>query len=103
MRDREEDEKNNKNTLVVKLGKEKAKKYHYLLILGSLCTAIVYVVVNYKTYYQFLFLIAFIPLIKNLITVANNNIIEELDGELKKVALSTFLFAILFGIGNTFF
>lgn len=103
LRDREEDEKNNKNTLVVKLGKEKAKKYHYLLILGSLCTAIVYVVVNYKTYYQFLFLIAFIPLIKNLITVANNNIIEELDGELKKVALSTFLFAILFGIGNTFF
>ena len=103
LRDREEDEKNNKNTLVVKLGKEKAKKYHYLLILGSLCTAIVYVVVNYKTYYQFLFLIAFIPLIKNLITVANNNITEELDGELKKVALSTFLFAILFGIGNTFF
>ncbi len=103
LRDREEDEKNNKNTLVVKLGKEKAKKYHYLLILGSLCTAIVYVVVNYKTYYQFLFLIAFIPLIKNLITVAKNNISEELDSELKKVALSTFLFAILFGIGNTFF
>ena len=103
LRDREEDEKNNKNTLVVKLGKEKAKKYHYLLILGSLCTAIVYVVLNFKTYYQFLFLIAFIPLIKNLITVAKNNISEELDGELKKVALSTFLFAILFGVGNTFF
>lgn len=103
LRDREEDEKNNKNTIVVKLGKEKAKKYHYLLILGSLCTAIVYVFLNFKTYYQFLFLIAFIPLIKNLITVAKNNISEELDGELKKVALSTFLFAILFGIGNTFF
>jgi len=103
LRDREEDEKNNKNTLVVKLGKEKAKKYHYLLILGSLCTTIVYVVLNFKTYYQFLFLIAFIPLIKNLITVAKNNISEELDGELKKVALSTFLFAILFGVGNTFF
>lgn len=103
LRDREEDEKNNKNTLVVKLGKEKAKKYHYLLILGSLCAAIVYVVLNFKTYYQFLFLIAFIPLIKNLITVAKNNISEELDGELKKVALSTFLFAILFGVGNTFF
>ncbi|MDG1399000.1 MAG: 1,4-dihydroxy-2-naphthoate octaprenyltransferase [Polaribacter sp.] len=103
LRDREEDEKNNKNTLVVKLGKEKAKKYHYLLILGSLCTAIVYVFLNFKTYFQFLFLIAFIPLIKNLITVAKKNISEELDGELKKVALSTFLFAILFGIGNTFF
>lgn len=103
LRDREEDEKNNKNTLVVKLGKEKAKKYHYLLILGSLCTTIVYVVLNFKTYYQFLFLIAFIPLIKNLITVAKNTISEELDGELKKVALSTFLFAILFGVGNTFF
>ena len=37
-----------------------------------------------------------------MITVSRNNIPAELDGELKKVALSTFLFAILFGIGQFF-
>ncbi len=45
---------------------------------------------------------AFVPLIKNVKTVANNTIPAELDSELKKVALSTFLFAILFGIGQIF-
>ncbi len=53
--------------------------------------------------YQFIFLVAFIPLIKNIKTVAQNKFPPELDSELKKVALSTFFFAILFGIGNTFF
>ncbi|MFK8061162.1 MAG: 1,4-dihydroxy-2-naphthoate octaprenyltransferase [Polaribacter sp.] len=103
LRDREEDKKNNKNTLVVKLGSEKAKKYHYFLILGALASALSYVFLDFKTLYQLLFLVAFIPLIKNMITVAKNKIPAELDSELKKVALSTFFFAILFGIGNTFF
>jgi len=39
-------------------------------------------------------------LLKNVITVSNNKIPAELDSELKKVALSTFLFAILFGLGQ---
>ncbi|MDP4703921.1 MAG: 1,4-dihydroxy-2-naphthoate polyprenyltransferase, partial [Polaribacter sp.] len=43
----------------------------------------------------------FIPLIKNLIRVAKNKNPSELDGELKKVALITFLFADIFGIVNT--
>ncbi len=40
LRDREEDIKNDKNTLVVKLGSVKAKKYHYLLILGALIASL---------------------------------------------------------------
>jgi len=36
----------------------------------------------------------------NIKVVAKNIIFSELDSELKKVALSTFLFAILFGIGQ---
>mgnify|MGYP003646778372 FL=1 len=103
LRDREEDQKNNKNTLVVKLGTDNAKKYHYSLIIGALITALIYVFLNYESPYQLIFLVAFIPLIKNIKTVAENKIPATLDSELKKVALSTFLFAILFGIGNTFF
>ncbi|MCI2227732.1 1,4-dihydroxy-2-naphthoate octaprenyltransferase [Polaribacter sp. MSW13] len=100
LRDREEDQKNNKNTLVVKLGSEKAKKYHYFLIFGALLCALVYVFLNFYTLFQLLFLVAFIPLVKNCFTVEKNIVPAELDSELKKVALSTFLFAILFGIGQ---
>lgn len=100
LRDREEDKKNSKNTIVVKLGVVKAKKYHYFLIFGSLIVILVYVFLNYKSPFQFLFLLAFIPLVKNVKTVYNNKIPSALDSELKKVALSTFLFSILFVVGE---
>lgn len=100
MRDRLEDTKHNKNTLVVKLGSQKSKIYHYVLIGVALLCAIAYVFLNYQSPKQFLFLIAFIPLVQNIIVVAKNIIHRELDTELKKVALSTFLFAILFSIFN---
>ncbi|WP_297802776.1 1,4-dihydroxy-2-naphthoate octaprenyltransferase [uncultured Polaribacter sp.] len=101
LRDREEDKRNNKNTLVVRLGIEKSKRYHYFLIFGALVAALTYVLLDFKTIYQFLFLVAFLPLLKNVKTVSQNKIPAELDSELKKVALSTFLFAILLGIGQT--
>lgn len=100
LRDRDQDKINNKNTLVVKLGEQKAKLYHYLLVTVSLVTALSFVVVNFTSIFQFLFLVAYIPLIKNCITVKNNTNPSALDSELKKVALSTFLFAILFGLGT---
>jgi len=102
LRDREQDKTNNKNTLVVKLGVVRAKKYNYFLIIGALITALIYTFLNFSSIYEFVFLVAFIPLVKNMITVSRNNTPAELDGELKKVALSTFLFAILFGIGQFF-
>jgi 1,4-dihydroxy-2-naphthoate octaprenyltransferase len=102
LRDREEDKKNNKNTLVVKLGLSNAKLYHYSLIFLALIAALLYVFLDFRSIYQFIFLVAFIPLIKNIVTVSKNKIPAELDSELKKVALSTFLFAILFGIGQLF-
>jgi 1,4-dihydroxy-2-naphthoate octaprenyltransferase len=100
MRDRENDKKANKNTLVVKIGAEFAKQYHYYLIIASFLFALLYVVIHYKNPFQFLFLIAYFPLIKHLLFVVKNTNEAELDGELKKVALSTFLFGILFGLGQ---
>ena len=102
MRDQLEDKQYHKNTLVVKLGSQKAKIYHYLLIVGAFITAIVFVQLQYQSAIQYLFLVAFIPLFLNIKVVAQNILFSELDSELKKVALSTFLFAILFGIGQIF-
>lgn len=101
LRDEEQDKINNKNTLVVQLGTKKAKNYHFFLIFGALFVSNIFVIINYQSVIQFLYLIAFIPLIINVITVAKNSNPSALDDELKKVALSTFLFAIIFGIVNT--
>ncbi len=100
MRDRVNDAKVGKNTLVVKIGAEFAKYYHYYLIGASFLFALLYTVIKFHSPFQFLFLIAYIPLAKHLFFVLKNTQEELLDGELKKVALSTFLFAILFGLGN---
>ena len=100
MRDQENDKKVGKNTLVVKIGAESAKQYHYILIIASFLFAFLYVVIQYKNPTQFLFLIAYFPLLKHLLFVVKNTNEADLDGELKKVALSTFLFGILFGLGQ---
>lgn len=100
MRDRENDKKSNKNTIVVKIGATAAKKYHYSLLIFSLVFTVVYVILNYVSPFQFLFMIAYIPLYKHFVFVIKNNDESLLDGQLKVVALSTFLFGILFGIGQ---
>jgi 1,4-dihydroxy-2-naphthoate octaprenyltransferase len=100
MRDRIKDKSHNKNTLVVKIGSQNAKLYHYCLIIGALACSLFYVSLNYYKPTQYIFLIAFIPLVMNMVVVGKNIIHRELDPELKKVALSTFLFAILFAIFN---
>ena len=100
MRDRENDKKVGKNTLVVKIGAEFSKYYHYYLIIAAFLFAFLYVVIHYKNPIQFLFIIAYIPLLKHVLFVVKNKEETLLDGELKKVALSTFLFGILFGLGQ---
>lgn len=100
MRDRVNDEKSGKNTLVVTIGSKKAKTYHYLLIILALISALIYTFLTYHSLVQLLFLVAFIPLFINIAAVAKNKTSSELDAELKKVALSTFLFSILFGMGQ---
>jgi 1,4-dihydroxy-2-naphthoate octaprenyltransferase len=83
----------------VKIGNEFARFYHFYLLGASFLFALLYVVINFRSPYQFLFLIAFIPIFKHLLVVYRNKDPKSLDPELKKLALSTFLFAILFGIG----
>ena len=100
IRDRESDAKANKKTLVVKIGEEFAKYYHYYLLTFAFLLALLYTTLHYNSLMQFLFIIAFIPIFKHLFTVYSNKDAKRLDPELKKLALSTFLFAILFGLGQ---
>lgn len=96
MRDVINDTKHNKNTLVVKYGIDTAKKYHYTLLIVGMLTAIIYTISHYHAPLQFIYLISFAPILLNIRTVYKNENSILLDSELKKVALSTFAFALLF-------
>lgn len=89
LRDFKNDKISNKNTLVVYLGVQKAKYYHYSLIITAIISliAIIYISNN-----QLLWItcIPFAALTKHIIFVRNNNDLEKFDGQLKVVALSCF-------------
>jgi len=103
MRDEASDRKSGKNTLVVKIGIENAKKYHYFLIVGAMILVLLFAVLSVFNFDQYLFLLAYIPLIQHLITVRKNENTKLLDPELKKVALSTFALSILLALCMIFF
>ena len=99
LRDRESDIKAGKKTLVVKKGSEFGKYYHYFLLIGSFLFALLFGAVNYKSAFQFIFVFAYVPIFIHLKVVYKNRIPKLLDPELKKLAISTFLFSVLFGLG----
>ncbi|SHJ63811.1 1,4-dihydroxy-2-naphthoate octaprenyltransferase [Flavobacterium haoranii] len=94
MRDIENDKKANKNTLVVKLGLEKAKTYHYILIFTALVLFIFFNGMLGLNMYVYLPIIVVLAL--HLKKVKNSKKYPDFDPELKKVALSTFALTILF-------
>ncbi len=103
MRDEASDRKSGKNTLVVKMGIENAKRYHYFLVVGAMVLVLIFAILSGFHFDQYLFLIAYIPLVKHLITVSKNQNNKLLDPELKKVALSTFVLSALLALCMIFF
>jgi 1,4-dihydroxy-2-naphthoate octaprenyltransferase len=99
MRDINSDRQSSKNTLVVKMGLHKAKRYHVVIIVLAMLFGVLYSLLHYKNPQQFIYLLAFLPIFKHLSFVKYNDEPVKFDPELKKLALSTFLFALLFGLG----
>ncbi|MBC5862918.1 1,4-dihydroxy-2-naphthoate octaprenyltransferase [Flavobacterium turcicum] len=98
MRDEASDRKSNKNTMVVQMGGAKAKKYHYFLVITAMVLVIIFAILSEYRLDQYLFVLAYIPLIKHLKTVQTNQNPKELDPELKKLALSTFALSLLLAL-----
>lgn len=103
MRDEESDRKSGKNTIVVKIGGAKAKKYHYFLVISAIILVLVFAVLNNFQFDQYIFVVAYFPLISHLITVYKNKDPKKLDPELKKLAISTFLLSVLLSLCLIFF
>ncbi len=100
MRDHINDKNSGKNTLVVKMGFNKAKLYHTFLLSIPLVLGFLYVTFNPQSNWQWLFMLTAPILLKLSSTVKKTTVPATLDGELKKQALTTLLFAVLFAVGN---
>ena len=103
MRDEASDRKSGKNTLVVKMGIENAKKYHYFLIVGAMILVLLFAYLSNFNFDQYLFVLAYFPLVKHLVTVYKNHNSKLLDPELKKVALTTFALSVMLALCMIFF
>lgn len=99
MRDIENDRASGKRSLVVIMGFESARIYHVILLTVALASALAYTLLNFASGYQFVFLIT-VPLIfQNAKVVLTTDRSSDLDQELRKLAFTTLLFAITFGLG----
>lgn len=99
LRDYHSDKKAGKNTVIVKLSIENGKKYHYFLLIVSFVCLLGYVYYNYSSWKNALCLLAYVPILIHFRTVYTIEKAILFDPELKKLALSTFLLALLFYIG----
>lgn len=94
MRDHQSDRASGKNTLVVRMGVERAKIYHYLLLITAYIgfTFSTIAVLSTSTV---LLVLAFIFLIPHIQKVRKVEDYRNLDGELKKIALFCFVLSIV--------
>lgn len=99
LRDRENDKVNGKKTLVVRMGPRWAKRYHVALLMAGFFLSLAYTILYFQSIYQFLFILALPLLLSDIKRVLVNTVPVELNAELKKLALTTLLFSLSFGIG----
>ncbi|MEM7109344.1 MAG: 1,4-dihydroxy-2-naphthoate polyprenyltransferase [Bacteroidota bacterium] len=100
IRDIESDRSAGKFSIPVRIGRSKAAAYHWILLSVGLIAAIVYVMQNYRSPSQFLFLLVLPLLIKNAKAVQEKKEASDLDPFLKQLALTSLAFVLLFGFGQ---
>jgi 1,4-dihydroxy-2-naphthoate octaprenyltransferase len=101
IRDIESDFTAGKKSIPVRIGKKAAVRYNWFLILGGNCSLIIFVLIS-DSWSSLLALLAMPIMIAVALGVQNGKESKTIDPYLKKMALSTLLWTILFGIGLVF-
>jgi 1,4-dihydroxy-2-naphthoate octaprenyltransferase len=112
MRDEESDRMSGKNTLVVKIGGRRAKHYHYFLVISAM---VLFFLFGFLFDYfkdanpgelnvdVFFFLIMYIPIVRHLRRVGRATNPRDLDPELRKLAIATFMISIILSLSLIYF
>ena len=99
VRDIETDAVSGKITLAVRLGRNRAIAYHWVLLGAALLTTIAFLLTQPASFWPWIFLPAMKPLTDAAKTLRQSFDGEVLTGALKKTAISAFLFSLLLSIG----
>jgi len=102
MRDMENDAKSGKRTLALALGYNYSIIYHTFIITASMLLLVVFMLLDYNNPWQFIFVISFPTMVKELIEINKLTDKSLLDPYLKKLAFSTLILTLLFGMGIIF-
>ena len=103
LRDINSDKNHGKNTLVVRMGFENGKNYHYILLILSFILMVFFYFFSFKSYSRLFYFVAYLPVAMHLKKVYATKLPVKLNAELKKLALSTFLLSLLFFIAVNYF
>ena len=99
IRDMASDRLAGKFSVPVRLGPARARLYHWALLLGALLCALLFVLLDYDSPWQFLFLLAAPLLVRNGLAVQRRHEPPLLDPLLRQLSLSTLAFVLCFGVG----
>lgn len=99
LRDIENDRASGKNTLIVKLGVRFGAVYHLLLIFFGWISVLLFTLLNWHGIAQLLYLLTLPLFFINARKALTFKDPRELIPSLKQLALGTFFFTILFGLG----
>jgi 1,4-dihydroxy-2-naphthoate octaprenyltransferase len=100
MRDLETDRQAHKNTLVVRIGRPAAKVYHFFLLLTAMVLQLIWVQQTKPGWGGYLFLLVLPLLVMNMISVVRADKPAAFDPLLRPLAITTFLFCLLAGLGQ---
>lgn len=98
IRDIESDRKAGKYSIPVRIGRDKAITYHWVLLLGGISFSLIYTILHFTSPWQLLFLLSLPLFLKNALAVSRKPS-HELDPYLRQMALTTLAFVLLFGTG----
>jgi len=99
MRDITNDINSGKRTVASRFGLTRAKLYHEFLIHGGGTASTIFIVLNYSSPWNLLYMVLMPIFLLDLIKIHKIKEKARFDPFLKRLAISTLLFSILFGIG----
>lgn len=97
MRDIENDRASGKNSLVVKIGLQRAYIYHILLIIGAFAALTLFCIIKQLSWYCYAFWLLAPLFAKDLVRIKKTEP-TQLDPLLPKQVAKTFLLALVFGV-----
>lgn len=100
IRDMDSDRIAGKRSVPVRLGLTRARVYHWMLLIMATALAMIYILLNFISAWQLLFLLAIPLLIRNGLAVSRVNDLPTLNPWLKQMSLASLIFVILFSIGQ---